>query len=235
MKNSSLEQRGSQLSSAEVQTMFNQVSPRYVLANHILSLGMDWYWRWKTTNLIKTFKVRKILDVATGTGDLALSLQKKMPKVEIIGLDLSKEMLEIAGKKGLSTYQGDALTMPFHDNQFDIVTVAFGLRNMKDWQKAIIEMKRVLRQGGKLLILDFSLPRCIWWKYLYLFYLDFILPCIGGFISGRKSAYEYLSSSIKTFPSGKKMLTFLQDCGFNEVKQMPMSGEIASLYCAEKR
>jgi len=215
---------------AYVCSAFARVAKRYVLTNHVLSLGTDILWRRKVSKIVRDWVPQRVLDVATGTGDVALEIERRCPGVEVIGADFCPEMLEHAERRGLEkTIMADALAMPFEDGSFDVVTVAFGLRNMADWGKAVAEMRRVLKPGGHLLVLDFSLPRgplCA----PYRFYLHRVLPKLAGWLTGQKDAYEYLGGSIEDFPRGEAMLDLLGRHGFEETAQRRLSFGVATIY-----
>ena len=214
--------------------MFDRIAQRYDLANHLLSGGIDFVWRARAVRTVAAWQRRRVLDLATGSGDLALALQRRLPNAEITGADFSTEMLERARAKGLRrTIAADALALPFADAAFDCVTVAFGLRNMADWQRALREIARVLEDGGRLLILDFSVPRDFL-APLYRFYLHRCLPLIAAAITGERGAYEYLGGSIENFPSGAAMESLLCDSGFRATSATRLTGGIATLYTAEK-
>lgn len=213
---------------------FARIADRYVLTNHVLSLGTDILWRKTVARMVRRWKPARLLDVATGTGDLALEIQDYCPETEVTGSDFCPEMLAYAGQRGLPrTIVADALAMPFDDASFDVVTVAFGLRNMADYPAAIREMRRVLKPGGHLLVLDFSLPENILRKP-YRWYLHKVLPKLAGWITRQKDAYEYLGGSIETFPSGKTMCELLEANGFKDGEVRPLSFGVASIYTAEK-
>ncbi len=217
---------------AAVREMFERVARRYDLANHILSGGLDFWWRARASEIVRQWQPRRLLDLATGSGDLALTIQRKLPECEITGADFSPEMLAVAQRKGLQkTVVADALHLPLADGSFDVVTVAFGLRNMADWSAALREMGRVLRPGGHLLVLDFSLPRGAL-RPLYRFYLHRCLPWIAGLITGEREAYQYLGASIEQFPSGPAMCALLESSGFSDAKNDPLSGGIVTIYRA---
>ena len=213
-----------------VKSAFAKIADRYVLTNHILSLGADILWRKKVGRLIKELNPSNVLDVATGTGDLALEIQKRCPEVDVLGADFCPEMLRHAAHRGVSKTQvADAMNLPFGENEFDLVTVAFGLRNMENWQKALSEMKRVIVKGGHLLVLDFSLPMGVLRKP-YGFYLNQVLPKMAGLVTGERQAYEYLATSIERFPSGQKMLGLFEQEGFKDCQWFPLTCGVASIY-----
>jgi demethylmenaquinone methyltransferase/2-methoxy-6-polyprenyl-1,4-benzoquinol methylase len=217
-----------------VRTMFERVARRYDLANHLLSGGLDFWWRERASAIVRQGQPRRILDLATGSGDLALTMARKLPKAQITGADFSPAMLAVARGKGLTnTVQADALRLPFADGVFDAVTVAFGLRNMSDWNAALTEMARVLEPGGRLLVLDFSLPYGFL-RPLYRAYLHHVLPWLAGIVTGEKQAYEYLGASIEKFPSGAAMCELIESNGFHRATAEPLSGGIATVYCATK-
>ncbi|MEO6872915.1 MAG: ubiquinone/menaquinone biosynthesis methyltransferase [Chthoniobacterales bacterium] len=217
-----------------VRAMFDRVAGRYDLANHLLSGGCDFWWRHRASEIVKQWRPRRVLDLATGSGDLALAIARKLPVAEVNGADFSPEMLAHARAKGLKrTSLADALHLPFPDESFEAVTVAFGLRNMKDWGAALEEMARVLTPAGHLLILDFSLPRGPLSSF-YRFYLHRCLPLFARWITGEKEAYDYLGASIEKFPSGSAMVELIEAHGFIDASGLPLTGGIASIYCARK-
>ena len=217
-----------------VRGMFDGIAPRYDLANHLLSCGVDFYWRWRATRIVAGWRARRVLDLATGSGDLALAIQRRVPQAEVTGADFSSEMLERARAKGLTrTVVADALALPFADGAFDCMTVAFGLRNMADWGAALREMSRVLSVGGHVLVLDFSMPRGIL-RPAYRVYLHRCLPTLAALITGRRDAYEYLGASIEEFPSGRAMAALMEANGFASANATPLTGGIASIYTAQK-
>jgi demethylmenaquinone methyltransferase/2-methoxy-6-polyprenyl-1,4-benzoquinol methylase len=218
-----------------VRQMFGAIARRYDLANHTLSCGIDFYWRKRAANTVASWRPGKIVDLATGTGDLALALQKKLPEAQVTGVDFLSEMLELAQRKGVrQTILADAMKLPFPDASFDCVTIAFGLRNMENWRDALAEMSRVLRRDGHLLVLEFSLPTRAIVRTIYRFYLHRCLPLLGFFLTGRKSAYDYLGDSIEEFPSGRAMLDLIEASGFRHATLQPLSCGIASIYTAQK-
>jgi demethylmenaquinone methyltransferase / 2-methoxy-6-polyprenyl-1,4-benzoquinol methylase len=218
-----------------VRQMFGAIARRYDLANHTLSCGIDFYWRKCAANNVASWYPGKIVDLATGTGDLALALQKKLPQAEVTGVDFLPEMLELAQRKGVhQTVLADVMKLPFSDGEFDCVTIAFGLRNMTDWRGALAEMSRVLRRNGHLLVLEFSLPTIPIVRTIYRFYLHRCLPVMASFLTGKKSAYDYLGDSIEEFPSGSAMIDLIQENGFGRAARHPLSCGIATIYTAQR-
>lgn len=217
-----------------IKQLFASISRRYDLANHVLCGGIDILWRRRAGEVVADWQPSSILDLATGSGDLALSLAKRCPNAMVIGTDFCHPMLLEAKKKGLkSLVTADALALPFPSSSFDVVTVAFGLRNMESYPRAIAEMSRVLRPGGHLLVLDFSLPKGPL-REPYRFYLHRILPTIAGFVTGEKSAYAYLGESIEQFPDGEDMTALIIENGFKDALCEPLTGGIVSLYAAAR-
>jgi demethylmenaquinone methyltransferase/2-methoxy-6-polyprenyl-1,4-benzoquinol methylase len=213
-----------------VQDAFARIADRYVVTNHVLSCGMDIWWRKVVTSRIKKWKPARLLDVASGTGDLALEIQDHCPQCEVIASDFCAEMLAHASSRGIAkTIVADALKLPFQDSEFDVVTVAFGLRNMADYPAALREMYRVLKPGGRLVILDFSLPNGIM-RMPYRWYLHNVLPRMAGLLTGQKDAYEYLGGSIEQFPSGEAMKELLESCGFGQTDCTPLTFGVVSIY-----
>ncbi len=225
----------------KVESMFNSIASRYDLLNHVLSGGIDYGWRKKVIALLKPYQPKYILDIATGTADLALAAMKLHPE-KIIGVDISAGMLEVGRKKiavkelqnSIELIQADSADLPFPDNTFDALTVAFGVRNFENLEKGLQEMLRVLKPGGKMVILEFSQPQKFPIKQLYHFYSRKIMPGIGQLISKQKAAYEYLPESVAAFPSGKKMTDIIDAQGFIHTKCIPLTFGIASIYWGEK-
>ncbi len=215
-----------------VRAMFGRVARRYDLANHLLSGGLDFWWRHRASGIVRGWNPRRVLDLATGSGDLALTIAKKLPQAEITGADFCAEMLATARAKGLArTIVADALHLPFPAASFEVVTVAFGLRNMADWGAALAEMARVLVPGGHVLVLDFSLPRGLL-RPIYRIYLHRCLPWLAGLVTGEKQAYDYLGASIEKFPSDAAMCQLMRKSGFRAASAQPLSGGIVTIYCA---
>jgi demethylmenaquinone methyltransferase/2-methoxy-6-polyprenyl-1,4-benzoquinol methylase len=214
--------------------MFGAIARRYDLANHALSCGADFYWRKCAADMVASWRPGKIVDLATGTGDLALAVQKKLPDAEVTGVDFLPEMLELARRKGVrKTILADAMKLPFPDASFDCITIAFGLRNMENWKDALVEMSRVLRPDGRLLVLEFSLPTVSILRIIYRFYLHRCLPLLGSFLTRKKSAYDYLGDSIEVFPSGHAMINLIEASGFKHVTLEPLSYGIVTIYTAQ--
>jgi demethylmenaquinone methyltransferase/2-methoxy-6-polyprenyl-1,4-benzoquinol methylase len=225
----------------QVAEMFNNISSNYDFLNHFLSLGIDIYWRKKLVKLVENQKPELILDVATGTGDLAIALLKVKPK-KITGIDISIGMLDV-GKRKMKTkgyddliqlQEADSENLPFEDHSFDAVCVSFGVRNFEHLEIGLSEMNRVLKPGGKLYILEFSSPSVFPFKQIYNFYFKSILPSLGKLISSDNSAYSYLPASVDSFPYGKKLNTIIENCGYSKAENHPLSLGIASIYTAEK-
>jgi demethylmenaquinone methyltransferase / 2-methoxy-6-polyprenyl-1,4-benzoquinol methylase len=224
-----------------VRSLFNRIAPYYDFLNHFLSLGIDIRWRRHGVKLLREYEPRVILDVATGTADLALELCKP-PVEKIYGVDLSPEMLKLAKakieRKGLSgkivVEEGAAEHLRFPDASFEAVMVAFGIRNFSDLQGGLREMFRVLQPGGAVMILEFSKPRFTPFRQIYSFYFTRILPRLGGLISRSPEAYQYLPSTVLSFPDGENMLKILTAVGFVGAFQQPLTLGIATIYIAEK-
>lgn len=226
----------------QVARMFDNIARRYDMLNHLLSLGIDVYWRKQTVEAIAPWKPRKILDVATGTADLAIEAARRLRPDEIIGVDIAREMLEI-GKKKISERKlascirleyGDSEQLQFEDASFEAVTVAFGVRNFERLQKGLSEMHRVLKPGGVLAILEFSTPTLFPFRQIYNFYFRHILPFIGRITSKDPRAYRYLYESVQAFPDRERFCAILTQTGFRTVKSKPLTLGICTLYVAEK-
>ena len=226
----------------QVAEMFDNISGKYDFLNHFLSFGIDHYWRRKTISILKGQSPQLILDVATGTGDLAFSAFKRLQPKKIIGLDISKGMLEVGRVKikrknlegSLEFIHGDSENLPFEDNYFDAVMVSFGVRNFEDLNAGLKEIYRVLKPTGQLLVLEFSKPKKFPVKQSYYLYSNFILPFFGKLISKDKSAYTYLPESVAAFPEGDAFLNELNQVNFKNTYYKLLSGGIASIYSAKK-
>ncbi len=222
----------------QVRTMFDAIAGRYDTLNHLLSLGIDRCWRKKVIRRVAACGPRTILDLATGTGDLALMLAKHCPGAQIRGVDLSGKMLEIAAEKvaragltgRISLGQGEAESLAEADRFYDAVTVAFGVRNFEDIPAGLSEISRVLTPGGKLWVLEFGLPGNRLLGSLYRFYFHRVLPWIGGVISRDKKAYRYLPESVDEFPYGAAFSGLMERAGFTEVSCTDLFGGVAQIY-----
>ena len=228
---------------AAVRSTFTSVAPRYDLANHLLSMGIDFRWRKKLVELSQKGPHRDILDLATGSGDVALALRRGLAgEVRITGVDFCEPMLEIArlkrNQRKLDSSQnqflvGDCLELDFPDASFDLVTIAFGLRNLADRKRGLAEMFRVLKPGGRLLILEFSQPS-LWFRPFYYFYLKAILPWLARLVTGDRQAYLYLGSSISAFPDRKALNSEIMNAGFKEVTNEGLTFSIVALHQGQK-
>ena len=218
---------------AYVHAAFSSIAERYVTANHILSLGTDIMWRARVVQMVAEWKPRNLLDIATGTGDLALAIKRALPEIEVLGTDFCRPMLDVAVRRGLTdVLEADAMNLPLPDASYDAATVAFGLRNMADYEKALREFRRVLRPGGHLLVLDFSMPESIF-AAPYRLYLHHVLPRIAGWVTGNADAYDYLGESIEAFPRGAQFCQLMERCGYSMPACHPLCMGIASIYTAE--
>lgn len=226
---------------AQVAEMFNNISHKYDFLNHLLSLGIDKVWRRKAINLIKDDAPKHILDIATGTGDFAIQALKINPD-KVTGVDISVGMLEMGRKKlkkmhlddRIELLEGDSEGLRFEDNTFDAVIVAFGVRNFEHLENGLKDMLRVVKDGGKVVVLEFSRPRIFPFKQLYNFYFSSILPKIGRLISKDDSAYTYLPDSVKSFPDGDNFLKILDKIGYKETRCKTLTFGISSIYIGTK-
>jgi demethylmenaquinone methyltransferase / 2-methoxy-6-polyprenyl-1,4-benzoquinol methylase len=237
-------------SEARVRQMFGEISGRYDLMNHVLSGGVDVYWRWLTVRAVPPEGTAPILDVCTGTGDLALAYWKAgRGKIAVQATDFTPEMLRLAevkrdkrfggliagGAAGLTFSEADTQHLPFDDNQFQIVSVAFGLRNVTDTERGLREMVRVCQPGGRVAVLEFSMPANPLLNWIYRTYFRYVLPRIGQlFARNRQSAYNYLPESVSQFPYGKVLADKMQECGLSNVTWTPLTFGIATLYVGRK-
>lgn len=226
----------------QVATMFNNISKTYDFLNHFLSLGIDIIWRKKAIAELKKDNPQNILDVATGTGDFAFESLKILNPSKIVGVDISQGMLDIAAekiqKRGLGdkfeVRLGDSEKLLFDDNQFDAVTVAYGVRNFENLEKGLSDMLRVLKPGGKAVILEFSKPKVFPVKQLYSFYFHYVTPSIGKIFSKDNSAYKYLPESVEAFPDGKDFIALMERVGYRNTKNRPLAFGICSIYTGIK-
>lgn len=225
----------------EVAEMFNNISAKYDFLNHFLSLGIDKLWRKKAIKMLKELKPKRILDIATGTGDFAIESLSLKP-TEVVGIDISEGMLSKGREKMvqrkvdhiISMRLGDSENLPFEDHYFDALTVGFGVRNFENLEKGLSEMLRVVRPDGKLLILEFSKPKKIPIKQAFGFYSKRLIPFIGKMVSKDKRAYAYLPESVEAFPEGKNFESILEKLGYKDVKSTLISGGIATIYSGIK-
>jgi demethylmenaquinone methyltransferase / 2-methoxy-6-polyprenyl-1,4-benzoquinol methylase len=225
----------------QVAQMFDNISPKYDLLNHVLSMGIDIYWRKKAIRLLRPEKPKRILDIATGTGDFAIEAMKLNPE-QIIGMDISEGMLEVGREKikrlgleeTIELRQGDSERLPLPDNYFDAVIVSFGVRNFENLEKGLKDMHRVLKPGGTCVILEFSKPRVFPLKQLYYFYFRSILPLIGKVVSKDQSAYTYLPESVQAFPDGEDFIRIFKQSGYHSTKCISLSFGISSIYIGKK-
>jgi demethylmenaquinone methyltransferase/2-methoxy-6-polyprenyl-1,4-benzoquinol methylase len=225
----------------EVAEMFDNISKKYDFLNHFLSMGIDKIWRKKAVKILKKYKPKIILDIATGTGDFAISAMRVKP-AKIVGLDLSEGMLEVGRekmkKKGLDStiemIQGDSENLPFENNYFDGYTVGFGVRNFENLEKGLSEMLRVLKPGSPGIILEFSKPKKFPVKQSFNFYSKYVIPKIGKSISKDSAAYTYLPESVAAFPEGKAFVEIMTKVGYKNITSKIVSGGIATIYVGEK-
>ncbi|MBS0620423.1 MAG: bifunctional demethylmenaquinone methyltransferase/2-methoxy-6-polyprenyl-1,4-benzoquinol methylase UbiE [Verrucomicrobia bacterium] len=227
----------------EIWKMFDAISPTYDRVNRVMTCGLDQYWRRKVASFLPKRNGLKILDCATGTGDQITALIQRGVEVEsVIGVDLAEEMLAIGREKigklqnkdKITLQKASALALPFEANTFDAVTISFGIRNVTDVLGALREFYRVLKQGGRVLILEGTAPNNRLLRSIHLLYLRYGLPRIGGWISKNPAAYRYLNETIETFPQGEAFCALLREAGFTHVKSHPFSGGISTLYQGEK-
>lgn len=222
--------------------MFTAIARRYDLLNHVLSLNVDRGWRRSLLDLSGVGDGAAVLDVAAGTADVAIEFARRLPAVRVVGLDRSSGMLEVARQKinrfrldgRVKLVEADALDMPFADGSFDAVTIAFGLRNLPDYAAGVREMSRVLKPGGRLLILEFFPPSGGVFQKAYRLYLGTILPVAGRVVSGSREAYDYLSSSIRDFASHDDVCGYLAAAGLESVQRQKLTGGISYIYCGDK-
>jgi demethylmenaquinone methyltransferase/2-methoxy-6-polyprenyl-1,4-benzoquinol methylase len=226
----------------QVAEMFDHIAPQYDFLNQVLSFGIHKSWRRRTIKKLRALKPRVMMDVATGTGDLAIEAVRQLSPDKIVGVDISEGMMKFGRGKVkqlkldhiISFESGDSENLPFPENSFDAVTVGFGVRNFAHLQKGIDGMYRVLKPGGMLVVLEFSKPHQFPMKQGYAFYSRFILPLIGRMFSRDKRAYSYLPESIAAFPEGPKFLEVMKKSGFSDVSWQPLTFGIASIYVGRK-
>ena len=224
----------------QVCEMFDNIAPTYDTLNHTLSAGIDRWWRRRTVRLVERSRPQRVLDLATGTGDLAIALAHAMPQCRVEGVDLSEGMLRYAREKaqragldGRLTFAcGDAERLDFDDGRFDAVTVAFGVRNFGDLQAGLCEMRRVLRSGGMVAVLELSIPKNPVVRWLYGIYSHSVMPLLGGAVSRDRAAYRYLPESVEEFPSPEKFLEIMAGAGFAGCKYRSLTFGTARIYTA---
>jgi demethylmenaquinone methyltransferase/2-methoxy-6-polyprenyl-1,4-benzoquinol methylase len=226
----------------QVALMFNNIAPQYDFLNRFLSAGIDISWRKKALSMLKSDNPKKMLDIATGTADVAILAAKTLSPEKIIGIDISEGMLELGKQKIANLHlqnvielqKGDSEAIQFEDNSFDAVTVSFGVRNFQDLEKGMSEIKRVLRNGGKVVVLEFSRPSLPGIQQLYKVYMSLVAPGIGKLFSNNRDAYQYLNDSVQKFPEGKDFIRVLDSIGFKNTSFKRLSLGICSIYIGEK-
>jgi demethylmenaquinone methyltransferase/2-methoxy-6-polyprenyl-1,4-benzoquinol methylase len=226
----------------QVADMFNNISKTYDFLNHFMSLGIDIIWRKKAINELKSIQPKLMLDVATGTGDFAFEALSILNPEKIIGVDISQGMLDIAQQKinkrnaggKFEVKLGDSERLPFDANMFDAVTVAYGVRNFENIEKGLADIQRVLKPGGKAVVLEFSKPKVFPVKQLYKFYFNYITPSIGKLFSKDARAYTYLPESVAAFPDGEAFVALMDKTGFKNTKSRPLAFGICSIYTGSK-
>jgi demethylmenaquinone methyltransferase / 2-methoxy-6-polyprenyl-1,4-benzoquinol methylase len=227
----------------QVATMFDQIAFRYDFLNRFLSGGIDVYWRKRAIKELKSIQPRQVLDVATGTADLAIMMHRYLGPEKITGIDISEGMLQLGRQKvdklllskDIELLKGDSEAINFPNNTFDAITVSFGIRNFENLEKGLSEMLRVMKPGGKVMILEFSKPRKAGFRSLYKLYMNIIAPRAGQWLSKNKDAYRYLNQSIKAFPEGETFLHILQQVGFTDTSLKRLSLGICTIYCGRKK
>lgn len=223
--------------------IFNEIASTYDFLNHTLSFGIDIYWRNKLLNFLPKKESINALDLATGTGDVALTLVKDERVKKITGIDLSQGMIDIGikkiEKKGLDKkiflMLGDGVNIPAADNTFDLTTISFGIRNFSDPQKSLFDIHRVLRNEGRLMIMEFSIPTNFFVRNIYFFYFRYLLPTVGNIVSKHKDAYTYLNKSVEDFPYGQNFLNMMDKAGFKNLQMKQLTFGIATLYIGDKK
>lgn len=226
----------------QVEKMFDNIAPTYDLLNHSLSFGLDRYWRNTAIDTLSPYVPKQILDVATGTGDFALLATRRLKPEQLLGVDLSEGMLEVGRRKiaeaGLSDVikfqKEDCMNLSLPDNAFDAVTVAYGVRNFENLDRGLCEMHRVLREGGRLVIIELTTPHSFPMKQVFGLYSHVLMPLVGRFISKDTKAYHYLPASMEAFPQGEEMQKILQKAGFKDVRFKRFTFGLSTLYTATK-
>ncbi|MBR2326644.1 MAG: bifunctional demethylmenaquinone methyltransferase/2-methoxy-6-polyprenyl-1,4-benzoquinol methylase UbiE [Alistipes sp.] len=232
----------SETKSEMVREMFNDIAPTYDRLNHILSLDIDRLWRKNVVRILRRKGAKQVLDMATGTGDLAIAIARNIEGSTIFAADFSKEMLAVAKRKvehlglaeRISLHECNAEDIPLSEDAVDVATVAFGVRNFEHQQKALTEIKRTIKSGGYLVVLEFSNPKCAFVRFIYRLYSHYILPTIGKIVSKHNSAYTYLPESIDLFPAPETFIEMLREAGFSNIERHSQSLGIAQIYVAQK-
>jgi demethylmenaquinone methyltransferase / 2-methoxy-6-polyprenyl-1,4-benzoquinol methylase len=226
----------------QVATMFDQIAFRYDFLNRFLSGGVDVYWRKRAIKELSAVNPQKILDVATGTADVAIMTHKLLKPANIIGIDISEGMLDLGRKKiaklllnkQIELRAGDSEAIKFDNNTFDAISVAYGVRNFENLRKGLGEMLRVLKPGGKLVVLEFSRPKGLIFSKLCNFYMRMVTPGIGKLFSKNRNAYQYLNDSVQKFPEGNDFLTIMNEVGYTATYLKTLTGGICTIYCGSK-
>ena len=226
----------------EVRQMFDNIAPTYDKLNHILSFSIDKIWRRRVVRIVRRLHPERVMDLATGTGDLAIKMAKRIPQARIMGVDLSEKMLAVAAEKvrrrglddHIALYQGEAEHLDVGDGVVDVVTVAFGVRNFSDIDTSLQEIRRSLSEGGHIVILEFSTPRNPIVRYLYRLYSNHIMKPVGGLVSKDRKAYDYLPDSIEEVPDPERFLDIMRRAGFQQCRRHALSFGIAQIYIGQK-
>jgi demethylmenaquinone methyltransferase / 2-methoxy-6-polyprenyl-1,4-benzoquinol methylase len=225
---------------SNVQRMFSDIAFRYDFLNRLLSFGIDQRWRAEAVRMVAETNPQHILDVATGTADLAIAIKKRLPQANVVGVDFAEPMLEIGRKKAkelsldIPLLQGDGLNLNYPDGSFEVVTIAYGLRNFSDRQRGLDEFYRVLKPNGRLVVLEFPPPPQNWFGRLFRFYFLGLSPYIAGWFSGRRDAYVYLGKTVLEFPKPDQLAAMMQQAGFSKVRYKLQTFGVSALHVAEK-
>lgn len=226
---------------AKVQKMFAGIAKRYDFANLLLSGGCSFYWTRRLVAQVKRFAPKEIADLATGSGDVAFELKRRLPGARVRGFDFCEEMLAVAreraekipGAEAIEFAFGDCMALPLEEASVDAVTIAYGVRNFEDRPRGLREIRRVLKPGGKVFVLEFTQPAA-WFRPIYFFYLKFLLPLVARAVTGDKKAYDYLAGSIESFPPKERLAAELRDAGFSSVRAIGLTASIVAIHVAEK-